>query len=272
MQFVQLSDTHITAKDTRAYGQLDTAAALRAAIARIHKLSQAPDFVVMTGDLVDHGDSDEYAHLRELISALPMPVFLVPGNHDHRETLREVFHDHAYLPRHQESEFLQYVVDSPSTPLRLLALDTVKPGHGEGELCEARLDWLEKQLSSTPSKPTVIMMHHPPFDTQIDYMDEMRLKRGAERFLQIVQQHAHHIERVLCGHVHRAIELRLAGTLFSVCPSTSHQIHLNLVPEAVGGYTLEPPSLRVFSWSEAQHTLLTHNVAISGWDEAISFA
>ena len=35
-----------------------------------------PDIVVITGDLVDQAEAAEYAHLRELLAPLQMPVFV----------------------------------------------------------------------------------------------------------------------------------------------------------------------------------------------------
>ena len=67
-----------------------------------------------------------------------MPVFVIPGNHDAREPLRAAFGGDGYLPR---DGFLQYAVED--YPLRLVALDTLVPGEGGGELCAERLAWLD---------------------------------------------------------------------------------------------------------------------------------
>ena len=46
-------------------------------------------FTVVTGDLVDHGEPDEYEQLRHLTGTVVEPVFVIPGNHHAREPLRE---------------------------------------------------------------------------------------------------------------------------------------------------------------------------------------
>ena len=63
-----------------------------------------------------------------------MPVFVIPGNHDARDPLRAAFGGDGYLPA---DGFLQYAVED--YPLRLVALDTLIPGEGGGELCDDRL-------------------------------------------------------------------------------------------------------------------------------------
>jgi hypothetical protein len=44
-------------------------------------------------------------------------------------------------------------------------------GQGGGELCAARLGWLEATLAEKPSVATLILMHQPPFLTGIAHMD-----------------------------------------------------------------------------------------------------
>ncbi|HEY2871294.1 MAG TPA: metallophosphoesterase, partial [Reyranella sp.] len=138
MLIAQLSDPHIKSPGQLLYDRIDTAGYLERAVAHVLKLDPLPDVVVMTGDLVDGGKPEEYAHLRRLIAPLSMPVYVIPGNHDGREALRAAFADQGYFPA---SGFLQYTVDS--LPVRLIALDTLVEGKGHGELCAERLAWLE---------------------------------------------------------------------------------------------------------------------------------
>ena len=51
-------------------------------------LSPLPDLVLATGDLTDRGLREEYGLLGAILSRLPMPVLLLPGNHDRREEMR----------------------------------------------------------------------------------------------------------------------------------------------------------------------------------------
>src|SRR5690349_468661 len=125
MLIAQITDTHILAPGTLFMDRVDTASALERAVSALNRLDPPPDLVVLTGDLVESGGPEEYAHLRALLAPLRMPVFAIPGNHDARETMRAAFAADGYLPR---EGFLNYVIDDYS--LRIIALDTLIPGEG----------------------------------------------------------------------------------------------------------------------------------------------
>src|SRR5215831_1956179 len=97
MLVCQISDLHIRAPGQMSYRVVDCATMLARCVTEILRLPQRPDVVVITGDLTDLGRPEEYAYLRKLLAPLPMPLYLLPGNHDDREHLRASFSDHAYL-------------------------------------------------------------------------------------------------------------------------------------------------------------------------------
>src|SRR5689334_23869528 len=170
-----------------------------------------------------------------------MPMLAIPGNHDAREPMRAAFAADGYLPR---QGFLNYAIDD--YPLRILALDTLVPGEGGGMLCPERLGWIRSALSAAPDRPSVVLMHHPPFPTGIRRMDQAGLSGSAE-FAEIVRVNPQ-IERILCGHLHRPIEARFAGTIAGTAPSTAHQIALDLRPDAPLAFTFEPPGYQLLYW------------------------
>jgi Icc protein len=259
MIIAQITDFHVRPRGKLAYGVVDTNAMLEAAVAAIEAMPSRPDVVIGTGDLTDCGLADEYAVLRDILQPLSMPVYLVPGNHDRRATLHAEFASDGYLP--DDGEFLHYVVEDQ--PVRLIGLDTVVPGHGHGRMCDARLAWLEKRLAEAPSQPTLIFMHHPPFRTGLVDMDKINCANG-EAMAQLLQRHVN-IERVVCGHHHRPITTRWAGTIGSVAPSTAHQVTLDLQAEGnPASFVMEPPGLHLHVWSPAAG-LVTHTAPIGAF-------
>lgn len=252
---VQLTDLHIRQPGKLAYGRVDTSAYLQTAVQSVLRLKQRPSAVIVTGDLTDFGRKEEYAAMRDLLAPLDMPVYLLTGNHDDRQNLRSTFSDHDYLGM---SGFVQFHVDLG--PFHLLALDTSDPGHSAGALCTERLDWLSAKLLELKGQPIVVAMHHPPFRTMIGHMDEIGLMQGSEELAALLRQHPN-VERVLCGHLHRAIDVRFGGTLASTCPGPAHQVTLNLDPQAPSDWMLEPPSFRVHAWDASNRRIVSHLAA-----------
>lgn len=239
----QVSDLHVRAHGELSYRVVDTGAMLRACVEHIAKLDPQPDAIVLTGDLTDGGLPEEYAALRELLAPLRMPLYLIPGNHDSHGALRAAFPDHAYL--RQSPRFAQYVIEDHA--LRIVAADTVIPGETGGELCEERLAWLDRALAQAPDRPTVVIMHHPPFTTFIEQMDRHGLRdpRGLEA---VIRRHPQ-VEALLCGHVHRPIETRFAGTVARIAPSCAHQVALDVRSGAPLKLVMEPPGYRLHAYT-----------------------
>jgi 3',5'-cyclic AMP phosphodiesterase CpdA len=259
MLIAQISDPHIKSPGQLLYDRIDTAGYLERAVAHVLALDPQPDVVIMTGDLVDGGKPEEYAHLRRLIAPLAMPVYVIPGNHDAREPLRAAFADRGYFPA---SGFLQYTVDD--LPVRLIALDTLVEGKGHGALCDERLAWLDARLGEQTGKPVMLFMHHPPFECGIEAFDHARLQEGDDRLTELVRRHGN-VERAVCGHVHRPIQVRWAGTMASIAPATAHQATLDLHDGAPLSMMMEPPAIALHQWRP--HTgLVTHVSYIGDFD------
>ena len=243
---VQLSDTHIRLPGQLAYRRVDTAALLAQAIVSVLALPQAPVAVVVTGDLTDFGQPAEYAHLRALLAPLACPVYLMPGNHDDRAALRRAFPEHDWLQQSGEA-FLQYAVDLGG--LRLIALDTSVTKAPHGELGPAHLAWLDAALAADRTTPTIVAMHHPPFATFIGHMDEIGLQQGGRELAAVIARHPQ-VERIVCGHLHRSIQARFAGTIAMTAPSTAHAVALDLATDAASEFAMQPPGYLVHAWSQ----------------------
>jgi Icc protein len=250
MIIAQISDPHITQIDGEMDREYATADRLQQAIAHLTRLPAAPHVVLITGDCVDDGGVAEYQRFRDLLRPLTMPVFVIPGNHDNRDHLREMFGPQgtAALPG-----FVQYVVEE--WPVRLIALDSHIPGQGGGKLCAERLGWLEQRLAEAPDRPTVIFLHHPPFQTGLPLLDQLGLA-GADALGALVARYPN-VERILAGHVHSAMQRRFYGTLAMTCPSTAFQLVFDLNQPQRFSAVVEPLSCLLHVWRE--HTgLITY--------------
>jgi len=262
MLFVQISDMHYLKQGVLSFGKVDTHAYLEHCIEQIERLDPRPDAVLVTGDLTNDGDLLAYQALADKLAALQLPIYPIPGNHDDRDLIRQAFPMVKVLSPEGP---LSYAIDH--FPVRLLALDSSVDGKPYGRLGDAQLAWLGERLSEDKEKPTLVMLHHPPFKTGIGHMDWSML-RDADALAAIIQGHSQ-IERVLCGHVHRAVQTRFAGTIAQIAPGIAHQVKL-VLDEGRGPWNSEPPGMLLHVWEE-ELGLVTHQLPIGEFGPEGSF-
>lgn len=263
MRLVQITDLHIKPRGRLAYRKVDTAQCLETAVAAVMAISPTPDLVLVTGDLVDAGRPEEYGLLKEILSPIRLPLYLMPGNHDARGPLRQGFAEHRYLGT---DGHIHYAIED--FPVRILALDSLVDGQGGGRLGAPQLEWLDRRLAEQPDRPTLVAVHHPPFTTGIGHMDKIGLEDAAG-LAAVIRRHGQ-VERVLSGHLHRAIQTRFAGTLASTAPSTAHSVALDLRPDAPSAFSLEPAGYQIH-WYDPAAGLISHTAAIGNWPGPFPF-
>ncbi|WP_432988670.1 phosphodiesterase [Dactylosporangium sp. CA-233914] len=239
-----LSDPHITTGALAA----EPAAGLYKALTRVLALEPAPDCVIITGDLVDHGRADEYDVLRELLQPYPIPVHLVAGNHDGRDALRQAFG----LPE------TWYAAEYPD--FTVIVLESLQPELGDAGLLGAeQLEWLDATLRKRTGFPAFVCLHHPPVRVGIPGMDAIRLVDGPE-LAEVVRRHPH-VVRVLAGHLHRVVTAGFAGTILSVAPSTYRQVDLGLREGRPVSFVAEPSGFLLHRLEGGE--CVTHLVQVS---------
>lgn len=265
MLIAQISDFHLRLPGETAYAGIDTHAMARRAIEAVAALDPPADCVLVTGDLADGARPEAYALALELLSRLPIPVFVIPGNHDRRETMRDCMGE-AYAYLRQDGRFLHYVVED--FPVRLIGLDTVVPGGVGGEICAEREAWLADRLTEGDGRPTLVFMHHPPFMTGIGGMDGTMCRTG-NGFRRLIEDHPE-IERIVSGHHHRPVFRRWAGTVGFIVPGVAHQLALDLRPGQPLRYTHEPPAYALHSWSP-DTGIVSHVVPIADYGRSYDF-
>lgn len=257
----QISDLHIKSPGDLAYGRVDTAKALDRCIAALNALNPKPDYVVISGDLVDTPTVGEYDHLKRLLSSLGLPFVGIPGNHDSREMMRAAFPEQAYA---FSSGALNQVVQIGG--LDLVLLDSSVPGKPHGELEAPTLQWLDEILASSGERPALLFLHHPPFIAGIWHMDRQNLLNASE-LESIVRRHSR-VQLVAAGHVHRTAFTMFGGTVATICPAPNHAVDLDLGELREPSFKIEPPAFHLHTWfpDDKFGHVVTHTVPIGEFD------
>jgi 3',5'-cyclic-AMP phosphodiesterase len=257
----QISDLHIKPQGSLAYGKVDTAAALERCVAALNEFAPRPDLAVISGDLADTPTAEEYDHLKRLLEPLKLPFVGIPGNHDSRQMMRAAFPLAAYAfpsgPLNQRLEI---------GGLDLLLLDSSVHGQPHGELDAPTLHWLDATLASSPERPALLFLHHPPFKTGIWHMDRQNLLNARE-LADIVRRHPR-VQLIAAGHVHRATLTMFAGLPATICPAPNHAVDLDLAKLREPSFKVEPPAFHLHSWfpGEGFGSVVTHHVPIGNFD------
>ncbi|MDG2406233.1 MAG: metallophosphoesterase [Paracoccaceae bacterium] len=215
-KILQISDTHLVKKGGFVSGCLDTTNPLKRLTVRISELQLevgSLDAIIVSGDISDDDTPESYERFKSILSSLKLPIYCVSGNHDERMPFRDAFFDANYLPKLGKLNWQQAVGQ-----LQIISLDTLIEGQGGGELDSDTLDFLETCLKELKNTPVVLMFHHPPFKSGIEFMDSIGLHIGVQRLSEILANYAGKL-LVVCGHIHHNIFTQLAGHAVILAPS-----------------------------------------------------
>lgn len=240
-RFLQLSDLHAVAKGELSSGVLDTRRVLIAAIDKLIEMQAmlAPlDGVLVSGDISDEGSADSYAFARDQLKRLGLPLFVVPGNHDARETMRTAFSDLITMPAAGPIDWAAKVGDT-----LVVGLDTLVEEQGGGSLREDSLTFLRNALCTAGSGPMIIMLHHPPIQTGIHFMDRIGLENADA--LDAVLDDVHNDLLLIAGHVHGVHHGRLGRHRVTTAPSVCSTFALDRRADAPVGFLKGPTGCTV---------------------------
>lgn len=172
--------------------------------------------LIITGDLTHSAEEQAYKELRELLSTLRIPVRLLIGNHDTRETFFEVFEDH---PR-DSNGFVNYAEDVDDE--RLIYLDTVAQGQSVGMFCEKRCQWLSDELERCSRAR--LFLHHQPFEVGIPSLDTIAMiSPDRQSFRAVIERFKDRVAYMHFGHIHTPVHGTFCGIPFASALPVAHQ-------------------------------------------------
>lgn len=238
--FAQITDLHLRPPGVATRGGVDCAWYTERAVDAVLSRHPEIDAVLVTGDVTDLGEDDGYALARSMLSRFEVPVLVVPGNHDRTARLRAGFAGWPGMGEEPVPGKVCHVHDIGDARVVMLdsSVDRLDDHRHYGALGEAQLEWLADVLNDP--RPTLIGLHHPPFEIGIRFLDRIML-RDADALARVIAGRAH-VRRIVCGHVHRPAFGVVAGVPAMTLPGVAHQIALTLDPQAAPKVLMEPPA------------------------------
>jgi len=211
-----------------------------------------PDYLVISGDLVDDGWLEGYTRIGEMLRGLRFRALVIPGNADHKNAMRFALPDFLAGDTAGPLHFWEY-----GENVLLLGLDVTIDGAAYGDVT-AHLPWLRQKLEEFPTATTLLFTHHHIFASGISPIDSS-MCRGVDQLAELLAPHGHRIT-VASGHVHRAISSVLGTSSSHVCGSICPANPLLLRDRQIPRVT-DPPGLMVHNIVDRR--VVSHHVSVS---------
>lgn len=134
-----------------------------------HLKQQKIDFLLLPGDLTQHGERDNHAWLQKQLSQLPFPVYVIPGNHDvpnllpNEQAIGLNEFPNYYRQFGYENTQQLYYSREILPGVQLIGLNSNQfdqSGKQLGHLDETQFLWLEQELRECQDKLVLVMIHH----------------------------------------------------------------------------------------------------------------
>ena len=211
MRLIQLTDCHLFDDPRARLGGVDTHRTLAAVIDDMACADPTPDVVLATGDLTQNGEAGAYGRMRCLLQRLALPVYCLPGNHDHRETFN------AAMP----GDDIHVTRSLCRDGWQILFLDSTIPGEDDGRLSEDELTALDEALGARPDDHALVCLHHHPVVVGGAWRDFVSLENPDDLFA-VLDRHPR-VRGLLFGHIHQAFDGERHGVKLMATPSTCFQ-------------------------------------------------
>ena len=202
------------------------------------------DRLVITGDVTNLSLASEFKKVARVLSSCPVPVTVIPGNHDayvgsaYRAGLFAT-HLGAHMPPGDGDDAAFPFVERAHDGIALIGVDTAVPTPpliATGEVGAAQLARLKTTLRDcrAEGRVRVVLMHHPPAEGASKPKHDL-LDRAA--FAEVIRDEG--AEVILHGHEHREMVTSLPGPdgpvpIYGVPSGTS----VDLRPGREGGFAL----------------------------------
>lgn len=210
LRIAQITDIHLTEYDSDTLQGVDTGESLRRVLGAISALSPRPSLIIASGDLVQTANSRSYSRLKSIFCDMNLPVYVLPGNHDDSEMMRQ----------HLAGGTVKYQSKVELKGWSILLVDsTIKEEH-HGIVSEKEQTLLENNIGLGLNQPTLIALHHPTINSCPSFGCRLDNK---DKFISYLKQQPS-IKAVIAGHTHLVAEDIDADLSQYTTPSTFAQV------------------------------------------------
>lgn len=244
-------------------------------------MADPPDFLLLPGDLVQHGERENHQWLANRLAQLPFPAYVVPGNHDvvrqwshlseagssaDRISLADfpqIYRQFGYADGQQLDYQQEILPNVHLIGLNSNAFDEAGEQLGTGLIDDAQLVWLDAQLTALAGKFVMVMVHHNvlehlPGQSQTK-LGQRYMIRNAPQLVSRLQ--AADVPVAFTGHLH-VQDIAQADNFYAITTgslvSYPHPYRLmTLTTDEAGVHQLQVESRRIESvpeWPTLQQT------------------
>ncbi|WAL61560.1 metallophosphoesterase family protein [Thermocoleostomius sinensis] len=173
------------------------------------------DFLLLPGDLTQHGEPENHQWLADRLAQLPYPAYVIPGNHD---VVEQFATDRSIglleFPSYYQ-KFGYEVLEQPYYTCQVLPgvqliglnsnhFDAAGKQIGMGYIDETQMAWLRQVLTQTSEAVVLVMVHHNviehlPNQSQNPMGRRYMLKNAAE-LLALLDEAG--VQLLFTGHLH----------------------------------------------------------------------
>lgn len=248
-RIVQLTDLHLLPNVDERLRGVPTVQVVSSVLEHLRAHVPEFDLLVISGDLAQDESAVTYRRLADMLEPWEVPIRMIPGNHDDRSQMGQVFSG-LVANVGERVVFTEQLED-----WRILGLDSQAPGEVAGLAGEQQLAWLDQQLHDHSTSPTLVFIHHPPVSVETTWFDVIGLK-DAKAMQAVITRHPQ-VKLICCGHVHFEFESAIASTRVVTTPAASFQFAPHTPSQE---YDLLPPGYRVIELDGAAYR--THVVRL----------
>ncbi len=216
-QFAVISDLHIALPHTiwdqthRLHLVETSIPCLESVLQHLSNLDL--DFLLLPGDLTQHGEPDNHSWLADRLAQLPYPVYVIPGNHDipclesdGRSIGMADFPFYYRRSGYHNTEELYYTCEI-LPGVRLIGLNSNlfdADGKQLGRLSDRQLVWLEQVLTGSQDQLIIVTIHHNILEHLPDQsrhpLGRRYMLENASTLLQLLRSAG--VQLIFTGHLH----------------------------------------------------------------------